>query len=471
MKNIIIGAGPAGRLAGLELGRLGEEVILIEKDKLGGTCLNEGCMVVCALTDIARFLNDATHYKSLNLIRGDIEFSYEEIVKKIKKTQEIIHKIDHYENTSNNNEIIYGEAEINDNEVKVNGESFNYKNLLVATGANPHTPNIKGVKYSITNKDILKLKKVPERLNIIGGSIIAAEISNIYSSLGSEVNVIVRSEFLKELDPEIKEYVVKKLLKNVKIHEKTEPLEIQKDKTIVKNKDEKVIEIEGLTFLATGRSPNSKILKNILEPSQFDRKGAIKVNEMMQTNVKNIYAAGDVIGGLNLTPIARMQGILAARNMAGYFNKIEYNYIPQSIRLEMDVSFVKNIEYKNSEINTKNNIDNTNNTNNNINNNIDNNTDNVNANNNEKLNEVSVPGSAGPRAFWKVLTNETGMTKASFNSEKGLLESITAISPSSVNDIAYLSYLMRIGENIENFDEFIEIHPSTDVFFQIMKYM
>lgn len=477
MKNIIIGAGPAGRLAGLELGRLGEEVILIEKEKLGGTCLNEGCMVVCALTDITRFLNDASHYKSLNLMKGDIEFSYEEIVKKIKKTQEIIHKIDHAENTSNNNEIIYGEAKINDNEVKVNGESFNYKNLLIATGANPHTPNIKGVEYSINNKDILKLKKVPEKLNIIGGSIIAAEISNIYSSLGSEVNVIARSEFLKELDPEIKEYIVKKLLKNVKIHEKTEPLEIQKNKTIVKNKDEKVIEMEGLTFSATGRSPNSKILENILEPNQFDKKGAIKVNEMMQTNVKNIYAAGDVIGGLNLTPVARMQGILAARNMAGYFNKIEYKCIPQSIRLEMDVSFVKNIEHKNSAINTKNNTDNIDNINynntNNINNDkndINNSTDNVNVNKSEKLNEVSVPGSAGPRAFWKVLTNETGMTKASFNS-KELLESITAISPSSVNDIAYLSYLMRINENIENFDEFIEIHPSTDVFFQIMKYM
>ncbi len=297
--------------------------------------------------------------------------------------------------------------------------------------------------------------------------------------MGSEVNVIARSEFLKELDPEIKEYIVKKLLKNVKIHEKTEPLEIQKNKTIVKNKDEKVIEMEGLTFSATGRSPpNSKILENILEPNQFDKKGAIKVNEMMQTNVKNIYAAGDVIGGLNLTPVARMQGILAARNMAGYFNKIEYKCIPpQSIRLEMDVSFVKNIEHKNSAINTKNNTDNIDNINynntNNINNDkndINNSTDNVNVNNNEKLNEVSVPGSAGPRAFWKVLTNETGMTKASFNS-KELLESITAISPSSVNDIAYLSYLMRINENIENFDEFIEIHPSTDVFFQIMKYM
>lgn len=457
MKNIIIGAGPAGRLAGLELGKLGEEVLLIEKNNLGGTCLNEGCMVVCALNDIARFLNDKKQYEKLGLIKGDIEFSYEEIVKKITETQKIIHEIDYKENTSLNNEIIYGKAKVDNSEVTVNGETWNYENLLVATGSKPFIPNILGKKYGLTNQDILKIKKVPEKLNIMGGNIMAAEISNIYSSLGSDVTIIARSEFLKEIDPEIKEYVVKKLLKKITIYENKDIIEIQKNKTIIKNKEnnknidknkketsqennEKIEELDGTTFIATGRFPNSNIVDNLLNPNDFNDKGAIKVNEMMQTSKKNIYAAGDVIGGINLTPIARMEGILAARNMAGYSNKINYNSIPQSISLDMDLSFATN---KRNSLNGDNNT--------------------------YKGNSVIVPGSAGSGGFWKVLTQETGITKASFNS-KGPLESISSISPSSVSDVAYLSYLMRIGENIENFDEFIEIHPSTDVFFQIMKY-
>ncbi|RBQ23425.1 Dihydrolipoyl dehydrogenase [Candidatus Methanobinarius endosymbioticus] len=468
MKNIIIGAGPAGRLAGLEFGRLDEEVLLIEKNNLGGTCLNEGCMVICAFNDIARFLNNKKQYENLGLIKGDIEFSYEEITKKIIKTQEIIHKIDHEENTSLNNEIVYGEAKVNDNEVTVNGETWSYENLLIATGAKPFIPNIPGKKYGITNKDILKIKKVPEKLNILGGSIISAEISNVYSSLGSEVSIIARSGFLKELEQEIKEYVVKKLLKNVTVYENKDPLEIKKNKTLIKNKenkseenfdsskDEEITELEGITFIATGRSPNSNIAENILNSNDFDKKGAIKVNDMMQTSKENIYAAGDVIGGINLTPVARMEGILAARNMAGYLHKIDYNNIPQSIVLDMDLSFATN---KSQNSNNKANKDKE----------KQNKVTNKNKEN-EENNDVLVPGSAGPGGFWRFLTQDTGMTKASFDSE-GLLESISAISPSSVSDVAYLSYLMRIGENIENFDKFIEIHPSTDVFFQIMKYM
>jgi len=449
MKNIVIGAGPAGRLAGLELGKLGEEVLLIEKNKLGGTCLNEGCMVICALNDIARFLNNKKQYEKLGLVSGDIGISYKEIIKKITKTQEIIHRISHEENTSVNNNIVYGEAEISEAEVSVGGESWEFENLLIATGGKPYIPNILGKKYGKTHQDFLKLKKVPEKLNVIGGGIIAAEISNIYSSFGSEVNVIVRSSFLNELDPEIKDYIVKNLFENVNIYENTSTEEIQKNKIMIKNNKERK-ELEGTTFIATGRNPNSQIARNILNDDDFDKKGAIKVNDMLETSRSNVYAAGDVIGGMNLTPVARMEGILAARNMAGYLNKIEYNITPQSIALDMDVSFAK--------------ISDT--TNNNTTSNKNNKTD-----KNEKTFDVSSPGSGGPGGFWRVLTGDTGVTKASFNSKTKLLESITAISPSSISDIAYISYLMRTGENISNFDEFIEIHPSTDVFFQIMKYM
>ena len=197
MKNIVIGSGPAGRLASMQLGKLGEEVILIEKNHIAGTCLNEGCMVICALTDITKFIDMNKRFNNHGFLKSQIEVSYEKIVEKITATQKALRAIEQKENESVGNKVIFGEASIDGNEIKVNNESFEYDNLLIATGARPYIPDIKGSDYGLTNKDILKLDDVPEKLNIIGGGIIACEIANIYSTLGSEVNVLARSEFLK----------------------------------------------------------------------------------------------------------------------------------------------------------------------------------------------------------------------------------------------------------------------------------
>ena len=223
MKNIIIGAGPGGRLAANELGKLGEEVLLIEKRYIAGTCLNEGCMVICALNDVAKFLNTSKRFEDLGIITANIDFSYEKVVEKIKETQAMLRKIEENENKSVGNEIIYGEAEVeigenNEINVKVNGDTYQADNLLIATGARPFIPNILGVKHALTSSDILKLKELPDTVNIVGGGIIACELSNIFTSYGSEVNILARSSVLKNLEPEIKDYTIRKLLKKVNIY-------------------------------------------------------------------------------------------------------------------------------------------------------------------------------------------------------------------------------------------------------------
>jgi len=462
MENIIIGAGPAGRLAALELGILGEEVLLIEKKHIAGTCLNEGCMVICALADIARFLSNKKHFESLGLMKGNIEISYNEITSKVKKTQEILRKINQEENESVNNKVIYGEAIVDDSNVYVNGESYDFKNLLIATGSRPFIPNIEGVEYAITSSDILGIDKVPEKLNIVGGGMIAAEVSNIFTSFGSEVNIITCDSFLEELDPEIRNYTISHLYKDVNIYENTNVLKIKKNGLITNNN-----EFEGQTFLATGRIPNSEIVKDIVS---INKDFSIKVSGMMQTSNPNIYAAGDVTGGLNLTPVARMEGITAARNMAGYPTKAEYKHIPQSLTLDMDVSFTSNT-YK--ELATHDNVadDNQNSSPNNEKIAEDNNQKSIQKNSNNETETISFPGIAGPGSFWNVLSQNTGLSKVSVNMKTKKIDSINAISPSSVSDVAYLSFLMRINEDLDKFDEFIEIHPSTDAFIKIMKYI
>ena len=431
MKNIVIGSGPAGRLGSLELGKLGEDVTLIEKNHIAGTCLNEGCMVVCALTDVTKFIENNNRFNNYGFIKSQLDISYEKIVEKITETQEKLRHLNQLENESFGNNVIYGEAKIEDGEVIVNNESLDWDKLLIATGARPFIPDIKGSEFGLTNKDILKLDDIPEKLNIIGGGIIACEIANIYATLGSEVNVIVRSKFLKELSENTKKYVLEKIIPNVNVLENTNIEEVFKDKVLT----DAGKELEGIPFFATGRTPNSEIAKDFVELNQDN---TIKVNEMMQTNVDNVYAAGDVTGGYQLTPVARMEGITAARNMAGYSNKVSYHCIPQTLSLNTEVSFVKNEKSELSE--------------------------------DEKA-TIAIPGIAGPGAFWKILEGNTGYSEVVFDKNKNKINRINSISPSSTSDVAYLSYLMRMDYDLDDYGEFLEIHPSTDTNYKIIKNM
>lgn len=427
MKNIVIGSGPAGRLASYELGKLGEEVTLIEKKHIAGTCLNEGCMVVCALTDISKFIDSNRRFNEYGFIKSQIDVSYDKIVAKIKETQEMLRKLNQMENESVGNNVIYGKAKINEDVVEVNGESMEYENLLIATGARPQIPDVKGSEYGLTNKDILKLDDVPDKLNIIGGGIIACEIANIYSTLGSEVNVIVRSEFLKEIDIDVKNYILKHLISDVNVMEHTDISECGKNKVVLSNGNE----LEGVPFFATGRVPNSEIAQGFVD---LNPDNTIKVNEFMQTSRDNVYAAGDVTGGWQLTPVARMEGICAARNMANYLNKVSYESVPQSISLNTEVSFVENEKIGDIETET-----------------------------------ISLPAIAGPGAFWKILSGDTGYAKIEFDKQNNKIKKINSISPSSVSDVAYLSYLMRIDSPLDEYSNFLEIHPSTDTNYKIIK--
>ena len=431
MKNIVIGSGPAGRLASLELGKLGEEVTLIEKNHIAGTCLNEGCMVVCALTDITKFIDENRRFNNHGFLKSQMEISYEKIVEKIVETQIMLRKINQMENESVGNNIIYGEATLEENCVKVGGESLDYDNLLIATGARPFIPDIPGSEYGLTNKDILKIDNIPEKLNIIGGGIIACEIANIYSTLGSEVNVLARSGFLKEISGNTHRYVLEKIIPDVNVFENTNVKEVFKDKVLTENNEE----LEGIAFFATGRTPNSEIAKGIVE---LESDNTIKVDEMMRTNVENIYAAGDVTGGYQLTPVARMEGITAARNMANYSNKVSYDCIPQTLSLNTEVSFVKNEKSDLSD-------------------------------GDKAL--IGIPGIAGPHAFWKILNGDTGYTEIEFDKKNNKINRINSISPSSTSDVAYLSYLMRMDYDLDDYGEFLEIHPSTDSNYKIIKNM
>ncbi|MGB4362775.1 MAG: NAD(P)/FAD-dependent oxidoreductase [Methanothermobacter tenebrarum] len=425
--NIIIGGGPAGRAAALELASLEEDVTIIERNHLGGTCLNQGCMVICGLRDITNFLSDAKTLNEHHILELDYKIEYEKIAEGVKRTIARIRRITEKETKDAGIEVIYGEAKVPDNKhVEVEGEKLDYDNLIIATGARPYTPPIKGSENAINYQDILNLEETPESLIIIGSGMIAAEVANIFSILGSRVHIICRGEFLKDIDGEIRDYITRILLRDVEIHTNTRIKSI-KGGAVETDKGH----LEGLPFLATGMIPNSEIIDIVKK----GRRGNIIVDDRMQTTCRNIYAAGDVIGGIGTTPVARMEGSIAGLNAAGIEKRVDYTYIPHAISLGYDVSYIEMGKARG-----------------------------------EKSVEGKMPGAAGPGSFWKVLDDNTGLGKVRVDLETGTIEKVYSIAPSSRNVMAYLSLLLKLGVKTYDFEKFVETHPSTDVIYKLMRF-
>lgn len=432
MKVLIIGGGPAGRIASLELGSMDEDVTLIEKKHLAGTCLNEGCMVVCALNEVAKFINYAERFENLGVLEAKIKFSYKDIVSALKKTQELIRKINEKETIESGVNVVYGEAEIKDSKVYVDGKEYPYDKLIIATGARTKIPEIKGIEHALSHKALLELDEVPESIILIGSGIIASEIASIFASMGSDTYILCRGEFLKNLDDLGRRYVESKLLNKTNIIKNVEIKEILKDGVIITDEDSNEMFIQGTPFNTTGRRANSEIVKDLLET---DENGNIIVNEKMETSVENIYAAGDVTGGELMTPIARMEGVIAARNSTGLNEKVNYNDIASSISLYMDVTSINLKE--------------------------------------EEKNEYAVfkaPGVGGYGSFWNILIGDTGISEVYINKETKQLEKVLSIGPNTRLNVAYISFLMRMGIDIREIDNFVEVHPSTDLIALMFKY-
>lgn len=429
MKIVIIGGGPAGRVAAMEAAQLEADVTLIEKEHIGGTCLHEGCMVICGFNDVVKFHEDSEKFQKMGIIPQNYSLDYTQVVNGIKQVTGKIESVLKHETRESGVEIVKGEVStVNEENVELNGEEHRYDKLLISTGARPFIPPIPGAEDALTYKDVLDLKKVPENLNIVGSGVIASEFAAIFSSLGSKVNVLCRGHFLRNLDDEIKDYVLKNLLNDVIIHENVKVDEITSKSIITSNG-----EMDGLSFLATGMIPNTEIIKDMVN---IGSRGYIEVNGQMQTSNPSIYAAGDVVGTVNNTPVARREGLVAARNACGISATMDYNLIPQSLTLYYPVSFLETESEKSS----------------------------------DEFN-VRIRGSAGPGSFWNVLDGNTGLTKLSGNIENGEITKAYSISTASRTSMPYLAKMIKDGYKTSDFDDFIETHPSTDAIYKLLQYL
>jgi dihydrolipoamide dehydrogenase len=351
----IIGAGPGGYVAAIRAAQLGKKVALVEKDKLGGTCLNYGCIPAKYLlhqTTIFREIQESKNLRGpLNEIKCDWERVQEEkseVVGKIVKGVEFLLK-------RNGVEVVKGKGFLkNERQVIVETEGeeklLEAEKIILGVGSKPTklpflAPNGKEV---VTSREALEFESVPRKLLIIGAGAIGLEIGTIYQSFGSDVVVL---EIMPSILPGSDKEMATRLDRILKL----QGLKIQTRMRIesAQIKDNKV-SLQGMSLetqarcefeaekvlLATGRKPDSEVLKKGDFKALLDSQGFFKVNSFLETDVPGIYAIGDMVGGKLLAHKASHEGILAAENAFGAKREMDYKALPLAVYTNPEFSSV-----------------------------------------------------------------------------------------------------------------------------------
>jgi dihydrolipoamide dehydrogenase len=332
MKHIaVIGGGPGGYVAAIRAAQLGARVTLIEKAKLGGTCLNIGCIPTKALLHSAEVLSDARKSSDIGLIIPDIGYDWKKIQNHKDKISTRLAGGVKGLLKANGVEIINGTAHfINDTSLAITDDSQKVSQLkpdkiIVASGSVPTLPPISGIDHPncLDSTGALSLDHVPESLLIIGGGVIGVEMASVYHQFGTRVTIVeMQPVILPLMDGELAEMLRKKLVRDgIDILTGAQVLSIEdqgNQMTIHIQKNGINSEISGEKVLvAIGRKAELSGLGLDNTTLNWDKKGLI-VDTKMQTNLDHIYAVGDCLGKTMLAHVASQQGEIAAENAMGH---------------------------------------------------------------------------------------------------------------------------------------------------------
>lgn len=343
----IIGGGPAGYVAAERAGAKGMKVALFEKRELGGVCLNEGCIPTKTLLYSAKMYDHATNGKKYGITTENVSYEYKKLVdRKTKVVRKLVAGIK-MKMEANNVEIVRGEAYIkggdnNSIAITCNGQEFVAGKLLICTGSEAFIPPIPGIEGNgaiLTNREILALTEAPESIVIIGGGVIGMEFASFYNSLGIPVTVIeMLPEILGGMDKESSEMLRGIYTKRgVKFCMQCRVTRIEGNTVYYTDNEGNTQQTEGNKILiSVGRRPTLKGygLENIV----VETERGIKVNEVMQTSMPNVYAAGDVTGFSMLAHTASREAEVAINHMLGIDDKMTYNAIPGVVYTNPEVS-------------------------------------------------------------------------------------------------------------------------------------
>jgi len=326
----ILGAGPGGYVAALYAAGLGKKVLLIERERLGGVCLNCGCIPTKTLIASVKTLKSVIRSKEFGIDVSGHSLNYTAVKKRKDGVVETLTKGVGSLLRLKKIDVKNGPGRIIDRGVvEAAGERFESKDIIIATGTRPlELPSFKfdGVRV-LSSADMLNLERLPKRLFIVGGGVNGCEYAYIYASFGVDVTIVeMLDRLLPAMDRELgknMEMLLKRL--NVKIMTKTtlEVIPPEYDKAVI----------------CAGRRANTEKIGLEKIGVKTDR-GNISVDASLKSNVPGIYAIGDVIGGYLLAHVASHEGIIACENILGRPRKIDYASVPSCVYTDPEISSV-----------------------------------------------------------------------------------------------------------------------------------
>ena len=348
----IIGGGPAGYTAAHKAAQAGWQVVLFEQDTLGGTCLNVGCIPTKTLLYSAKQYHNALNAQKYGVTAESVEFDF---LKMQQRKQKVVRKlVAGIRQQLQGVEVINGSATVveRDDEhilIEAAGEKYEAVRLLICTGSKNFVPPIEGIKDSDAvwdSTDALAAKQLPQSIIIVGGGVIGMEFATLYNELSVEVTVVeAMPRVLPQIDADCVDLLVEKYKKaGVKILTDTKVKRIEGNSVVVEQKQatdigETVLTAERI-LVCVGRRANLEGLE-ALSDLQLER-GAVKTDEFSQTNLKNVYAAGDVTGKVMLAHVASRQAEVAVGRMLKQIplQRIAYNAIPSVVYTNPEIASV-----------------------------------------------------------------------------------------------------------------------------------
>ena len=358
---IVIGGGPGGYVCAIRAAQLGLKTACVEsRGALGGTCLNVGCIPSKSLLNLSENFHKAKkNFNQQGIEIEGIKLNIDKMMSNKNKSIQVLTKGVEFLFKKNKVSYIRGKGVLfskNDVMVYENNKKTNYKtkNIVIATGS--EVTSIPGIeideKNIISSTGALSLKKVPEKLAVIGGGYIGLEMGSVWSRLGSEVTVIEYLDCItpgmdREISNEFKKILTKQGI-NFKMGTKVNSVKNNGLKVLINYTDIKSSKDETKEFdkvlVSVGRKPYTEGLNLAKVGIKKDAKGRIEVNKKLQTSINNIYAIGDVIKGPMLAHKAEEEGIAVAEILAGQAGHVNYDVIPGVIYTSPEVATVGKTE-------------------------------------------------------------------------------------------------------------------------------
>ena len=350
---VVLGAGSAGLVTAYIAAAVKAKVAVVEKNKMGGDCLNTGCVPSKALIRSARVISLANRAKAFGFHKGTIEFDFKKVMERVHQVIQTVAPHDSVERyTRLGVECIQGEAFIQSPwEVAVNGTVLTTRNIVVATGARPMVPDLPGLDAVpfYTSDTIWELKELPRRLLVLGGGPIGCELAQAFAELGSDVTLVQRgARLMKREDPEVSDLIKERFESRgirVLTHHGAKAVVVEADTRYLmctRGEKEKKIAFDEI-LVALGRTPNVTGFGLEEMGVRLSSIGSLEAGAFMETSIPTIFCAGDVAGPYRFTHVAAHQSWYACVNaLFGGIKKfkVDYRTIPWATFTDPEVARV-----------------------------------------------------------------------------------------------------------------------------------